>query len=217
MAVIAGSSRTHAPWWRKLGGRGGHSTTSTTINEPLGTDSAPGVGSGSNELQEVVMVDLEPTFMNFGKSGVSKEARVGKNGFDSGSTEQLVHSIQGLSVEKEAIVVGPLGCEKSKNNLGLVEVTTSHATLGILQSPLRECTNREYPPPQQNSLKTFKKLVRNIKQNSEVVPLQSLVAKRPVVDIEDQQEFKKSRKLEDNSFDKENVQVVTGYQSHPAQ
>lgn len=47
--------------------------TTTTTKEPLVSAFAAEVGLGTSPPQEVVMVDLESTILNPGKSGASKD------------------------------------------------------------------------------------------------------------------------------------------------
>ena len=106
--------------------------------------------------------------------GGDKEAGVVIGNLDSGSTEMLARSIQGLREDKRVVDVSLLGHSASHNNSGLVDLTIDHASLGHLKTPLGECTNKISPLLPSYSLKIFKKLARVVNQKK-VIPVQAAV------------------------------------------
>ena len=100
---------------------------------------------------------------------------------------------------------------------GLVDFNNSHAKGAHVKAPLGDCTNQQSPLSQSASLKTFKKLARNIVPSNEGMSNESVLVKRSVLNPTEVQGGKRQRVLAEGKHSKENIQVETGSQSHPAQ
>ena len=215
--VIPGRARNNAPWWRKSGSK--EKTPSTDkVNRQ-----EPGLGQGAvfnedlSSMQEVIMEDAvlsKP--INKGEK-LSNIGRTVNSTSNSGSTELLAKSIQGLSEAKHDAKEPTLGHLAPPIYNGLVDANISHAEVAHIKPLLGDCTNQLRPLPQATPLQTFKKLARNTIHSNEELSNESLLVKRSVAGSAEVQGLKRQRVLVGEMQDKENLQVVTGSQSYPAQ
>ena len=148
---------------------------------------------------------------------VSNSGRAVNSISNSGSTDFLAKSIQGLCVDKHDAREPTVGYMTPPTFSGLVDVTTSHAERAHVKVPLGDYTNQLSPLFQPTSLKTFKKLAHNIVPSNEVVSNISVLVKLSVSNSAEVQGVKRQWVLAEGKQSKENIQVETGSQSHLGQ
>ena len=108
---------------------------------------------------------------------LSNIGRIVNSTSNSGSTELLAKSIQGLSVAKHDAKEPTLGHLAPPIYNGLVNTNISHAKVAHVKPPLGDCTNQLRPLPQATPFKTFKKLSCNTIPNNEELSNESLLVK----------------------------------------
>ena len=148
---------------------------------------------------------------------VSKGGRAVTSSSNSGSTDCLAKSIQGLCVAKQDTRELSQGHMTPPTFSGLVGFNTSHAKGAHVKAPLGDSTNQLSPFSQSTSLKTFKKLAHNSVPCNEGMSNESILVKCSVLNSIEVQGVKRQQVLAEGKQSKENIQVETGSQSHPAQ
>ena len=218
VAVISGRARSQAPWWRKPGSKEKTSSTNSGHRAESSSEHEAVVGEVDSSFQEVVMEDAVVPFKLVQEGEVvSKSCGAVTSNLNSGSTDCLAKSIQGLCVANQDARELSQGHLTPPTFSGLVDFNNSHAKGAHVKAPLGDCTNQLSPLSQSTSLKTFKKLARNIVPSNQGMSNESVLVKRSVLKPTEVQGGKRQRVLAEGKHSKENIQVETGSQSHPAQ
>ena len=208
VTVIQGSARNQAPWWRKTGSKGASASAQAPGTNPP-TRKHTSVAVNVREfMREVVMEETQAiNNQHVESSGVNEEFN-NCNVVDMGGTDGLTKSIQGLRMDK---CMG----KGAEVNIGLkvkevVDLTKSHAQSMLTRPSLRECTNVVGTQPTPNSLKSFKRLAREVNTKQQAIPPEGSTDRRMGLELEDDQGSKKKLRTGCEWFEQENFQVETG-------
>ena len=217
IAIISGRARSQAPWWRKPGSKDKTPSINSGHRAESGAEHEAAVGEVSSSFQEANMEDVGPFKPIQEREDVSKGGRAVTSSSNSGCTEFLAKSIQGLCVVSQDNRELSRGHMTPPTFSGLVDFNTSHAKGAHVKAPLGDSINQLSPLPQPHSLKTFKKLSRNSVPRNEGMSVESILVKRSVLNSAEVQGVKRQRVLDAGKQSKENIHVETGSQSHRAQ
>nr|POE80459.1 hypothetical protein CFP56_25176 [Quercus suber] len=217
VVVISGRARSQVPWWRKPSSKEKTSATNSMHGSEAGLENETVVGDVVSSFQEVTMEDAVPFKPVQEEEEFSKSGRAVNSISNNGSSDCLTKSIQGLCVAKQDARDPSLGHTTPPTFNGLVDFNSSHAEEPHVKDPLGDSTNQLSPLSQSTSLKTFKKIARNIVPRKEGVSNESVLEKRSVMISAEVQGVKRQQVLAEGKESKENIQVETGFQSHPVQ
>ena len=205
VAVISGRARSQAPWWRKPGSKEKISSTNSGHRAESSSEHEAVVGEVGSSFQEVVMEDAVPFKPVQEGEVVSKSFGAVTSNLNSGSTDCLSKSIQELCVANQDARELSQGHLTPPTFSGLVAFNNSHAKGAYVKAPLGDCTNQLSPLSQSTSLKTFKKLARNIVPSNEGMSNESVLVKRFVLNSAEVQGVKRQRVLAEGKNSKENI------------
>nr|POE57687.1 hypothetical protein CFP56_13948 [Quercus suber] len=207
VAVIPGRARSQVPWWRKPSNKEKTSTTNSKHGSEESSENETVVGNVVSSFQEVTMEDAVPFKPVQEEEEFSKSGEAVNSISINGSSDCLAKSIQGLCVAKQDARDPSLGHMTPPTFKGLVDLNSNHAEEPHVKVPLGDSTNQLSPLSQSSSLKTFKKIARNIVPRKEGVSNESVLEKRSVRISAEVQGAKRQRVLAEGKKSKENIQV----------
>lgn len=210
VATISGRARSQAPWWRKAGSKEKISSTKSGLRAEAGAEQEATDGEVSSSFQEVNMEDVGPFKPVQERKEISKGGRAVTSSSNSGCTDYLAKSIQGLCVVSQDTREPSQGNMTPPTFSGLVDFNTSHAKGAHVKAHLGDSTNQLSPLSQPTSLKTFKKLACNYVPRNEGMSIESVLVKRSVLNSAKVQGVKRQRVLDARKQSKENIQVEIG-------
>lgn len=205
VATISGRAWSQAPWWRKAGSKEKISSTNSGLRVEVGAEHEAADGEVSSSFQEVNMEDVGPFKPVQEREEISKGGRAVTSSSNSGCTDYLAKSIQGLCVVSQDTRELAQGNMTPPTFSGLVDFNTSHAKGAHVKALLGDSTNQLSPLSQPTSLKTLKKLARNNVPRNEGMSIESVLVKRSVLNSAKVQGVKRQRVLDAGKQSKENI------------
>nr|POF26901.1 hypothetical protein CFP56_37676 [Quercus suber] len=100
VTIIQGSSRTQAPWWRKLGSKGAYASPQASGTSTPTTKQASGDVSECEYMKEVVMEESQAINLPHVAFGEASEVPMNHGFVEIGGMDSLTNSINGLRMDK---------------------------------------------------------------------------------------------------------------------